>query len=56
MQVLKDLADHLQERAVTRPVVLVIDGATPHLSLAAVEYTSACLQLTGCEPAKNKPF
>ena len=41
LQVLVDLDEYLTKNKVSRPVILFMDGASPHLSLAAADFCSS---------------
>ena len=38
LEILKDLDNYLVERQIARPVWLFMDGASPHISLSALEF------------------
>ena len=48
---LQELVKHLEERQIERPVILFMDGASPHISLAMAEYCKA----HGIQPWLFKP-
>ena len=41
LEILQDLQKHLEKNKVKKPVILVIDGASPHISLEAAEFCKA---------------
>ena len=41
VEVLKDLDQHLTKNNIQRPVLLIIDGAKPHISLQAAQFCLA---------------
>ena len=51
LDVCKDLAVHLDEKKISRPVILFLDGASPHISLKAAEFCKK----NGIQPVLFKP-
>ena len=51
MLILQDLVKFLDEKQIKRPVLLFMDGASPHISLAMADY---CLE-HGIQPILFKP-
>ena len=47
LEVLKDLDNYLEDKKITRPVWLFMDGASPHISLSALDF---------CKQKKIQPW